>query len=53
MIHEIDDISKGGNMKLSKSCKEERLRKKLEEQESHDMEEEMIRRLYIGSDSGG
>jgi hypothetical protein len=48
--YEIDDISKGGNMKRSESCKEERLKKK---QEEEDFNEEMIRRLYIGSDSGG
>jgi len=35
------------------SRKDERLRKKLKKQESIDMEDEMIRRLYIGSDSGG
>jgi hypothetical protein len=49
----MDDISKGGNMKPSKSCKKERSGKKQEEQESPNLDEEMIRRLYIGSDSGG
>ena len=53
MNHEIDDILKGGNMKQSESCKKERLKKKQDEQEPLDFNEEMIRRLYIGSDSGG
>jgi hypothetical protein len=48
--YEIDDILKGGNMKRSESWKEEKLKKKKEEQ---DFNEEMILRLYIGSDSGG
>jgi hypothetical protein len=51
--HEIDDISGGENMKRSESCEEERSRKKQEAQEQVDFYEEMIRRLYIGSDSGG
>ena len=46
----VDDISKGETMKRSESRKEERLKKK---QEEEDFTEEMIRRLYIGSDSGG
>jgi hypothetical protein len=50
MKYELDEISKGGNMKPSKSCEEERMKKK---QEEEDLNEEMIRRLYIGSDSGG
>lgn len=52
MSHEIDDTSKGEIMKQSESCKEERLKKKQEEQEPLDLYEEMIRRLYLGSDSG-
>lgn len=50
MNDKIDDISTGGNMKQSESRKEEKLKKK---QEEEDFTEEMIRRLYIGSDSGG
>ena len=53
MNHGIDDISKGENMKRLESCKEERSREKQEEQKQLDLYEEMIRRLYIGSDSGG
>jgi hypothetical protein len=51
--HKIDNISKGENMKRSKLCKEEKSREKQEEQKQLDLYEEMIRRLYIGSDSGG
>ncbi|VVB59586.1 Uncharacterised protein [uncultured archaeon] len=40
-------------MKRSESCNEERLMKKQGDQEPLDLYEEMIRRLYIGSDSGG
>jgi len=50
--HEINDISKGEIMKQPESCKEERLKKKQEEQEPLDLYEEMIRRLYLGPDSG-
>ena len=46
----MDDILIGETMKRSESYKEERLRKKQGEQAFY---EEMIRRLYIGSDSGG
>jgi len=47
--NDITDTSKGGNMKRSESCEEERLKKK---QAEENFNEEMIRRLYIGSDSG-
>jgi hypothetical protein len=47
------DISIGGNMKRLESHKKENLREKHKEQESQDLDEEMVRRLYIGPDSGG
>jgi hypothetical protein len=39
-------------MKQTKSCKKEKLEKKQDKQQSLDLDEAMIRRLYIGSDSG-
>jgi hypothetical protein len=44
------DISIGGNMNWPEPYKEKKVNKK---QKAEDFTEEMIRRLYIGSDSGG
>jgi hypothetical protein len=52
VTQELDGLSNGGNMKRTKSCKGRRVGKQQEEQESFNLDEEMIRRLYIGSDSG-
>jgi len=39
-------------MKQSKSCKIEQPKKKKEKQKQQDVLEEMVRRLYMGPDSG-